>query len=281
MRVATILLGGTLATASVSRAQSTQFGADRATGIAFQAGTQRIAMAVECVLRRGRLDILAVDSAPAVLRNGLNLDPLAARGEYYLFDSTSFILVHPASKTFSVFAIAATAHNFKNGREGWPEIFDLPTIRTRSVSAAEGVKRRLERHGAFDIYWHVDVDWDRPTFNVLSRGRMDVGDAPLSESTVVRWFGPALAVAQLATIDSTWFPNDQIGLTSIAPLIGDNGATTNFASKQRLTQLRITAIDLARLTLPTDYTPFVVAGSLTERQAEQQVARWRTPPRIR
>jgi hypothetical protein len=232
-------------------------------------------------VRRGRLDILAVDSSPPVLRNGLNLDPLGVRGDYYLFDSSSFILVRPASKTFSVFAIKAISYNFNNGREGWPEIFDFPTIRTQSVSAAEGAKRRLERHGTFGVFWHVDVDWDQPTFNVLSRGRMDVDDAPLSESTVVRWFGPALAVAQLATMDSTWFPSERIGLTSVAPLIGDNGATTNFPSKQRLTQLRITAIDLLRLTLPTGYTPLVVPGSLTERQAEEQAASWRAPPRIR
>jgi hypothetical protein len=280
MRVATIL-AGTLAAASISHAQAPQLGADRAAGIAFRSGTQRVTMAVECVVRRGRLDILAVDSTPPVLRNGLNLDPLGSRGDYYLFDSASFILVRPASKTFSVFALKATSHNFNNGREGWPEIFDFPTIRTQSVSAAEGAKRRLERHGAFDIFWHVDVDWDLPTFNVLSRGHIDVIDAPFSESTVARWFGPALALAQLATIDSARFPSERIGLTSVAPLIGDNGATTNFASKQRLTQLRITAIELPRLTLPADYNPVVVAGSLTERQAEDQAAHWRASPRIR
>lgn len=254
-------------------------GAERAPGIAFQSGSNHAALAIESAARRGRVDILAIDSAAPVLRNGINLAPLGVRGDYYLFDSTSFVLVRPASKTFAIFDIADAAYNFNNGREGWPEMFDIPAmIPAQSVSAAEGARRQLERHGAFRIYWHVDMD---AGFVVLSRGRLGVVDAPLGESTVVRWFGPALALAQLATIDSTWFPNDRIGLAAVAPLVGDGGSTTNFMSRNPLTQLRIAAIDLARLTLPSDYTAVVIAGSLAESRARERIVAWRIPPRAR
>jgi hypothetical protein len=246
-------------------------------------------MAVESAARRGRVDILAIDSAAPVLQNGLNLAPLGVRGDYYLFDSTSFVLVRPASKTFAIFAIVDAAYNFNNGREGWPEMFDIPSaIRTQPVSVAESARRQLERHGAFHVYWHIDADsWHIDAVSglssstVLSRGRLGVSDAPLGEATVARWFGPALALAQLATIDSTWFPNDRFGLVAVAPLVGDEGSATNFISKQRLAQLRITAIDVARLTLPSDYTVVAIAGSLTESQAKERIVVWRTPPRAR
>ena len=280
MRITAILLTATIASSGVSGAQSAQVGADRTAGIAFESGTDHSALAVECTARRGRVDILTRDSAPPVLLNGVNLASLGVRGDYYLFDSTSFVLVRPASKTFAVFTVDV-AYNFNNGREGWPDMFAFSTIRTQPVSAAEGAKRQLERHGAFQIYWHVDVDWELPSFAVLSRGRLRVVDAPVGESTVVRWFGPALALARLATIDSTWFPNSRIGLTAIAPLVGDNGSTTNFSSKQWLERLRITAIDLTRLTLPSDYTAVAIPGSLTESQAKERIASWQTLPRNR
>ncbi len=253
-------------------------GAERAAGIAFQSASSHVALAIESAARRGRADILAIDSAAPVLRNGLNLAPLGVQGDYYLFDSTSFVLVRPASKTFAVFAIVDAAYNFNNGREGWPDWFEFPaSIRAQPVSAAEGARRQLERHGAFHVYWHVDVD---AGFAALSRGRLGVVDAPLGESTVVRWFGPALALAQLATIDSSWFPNDRIGLTAVAPLVGDDASTTNFISTQRLARLRITTIDLTRLTLPSDYTAVAIAGSLPESQARERIVAWRIPPRM-
>jgi beta-lactamase regulating signal transducer with metallopeptidase domain len=263
--------------------------ADRAPGIAFQAGSNHVAMAVESAALRGRVDILATDAAAPVLRNGINLAPLGVRGDYYLFDSTSFVLVRPASKTFAIFAIVDAAYNFNNGREGWPEMFDIPSaIRTQPVSAAESARRQLERHGAFHVYWHIDANsWHIDAVSglsssaVLSRGRLGVGDAPLGESTVARWFGPALALAQLATIDSSWFPNERIGLTAVAPLVGDNASITNFISKQQLAQLRITIIDLTRLTLPSDYTAVAIAGSLSGSQAKERIVAWRNPPRAR
>jgi beta-lactamase regulating signal transducer with metallopeptidase domain len=251
-------------------------------GVAFQAGSNGVAMAVECAARRGRIDIFAIDSAAPVLRNGVNLAPLGIRGDYYLFDSTSFVLVRPASKTFAVFAIADASYNFNNEREGWPDMFEFtPSVRTQSVSAAEGATRQLEQHGAFHVYWHVDVDQNLPGFSVLSRGRLGIGDSPFGESTVAKWFGPALALAQLATIDSTWFPNERLGLTAVAPLVGDGGSTTNFMSRNRFDQLRIAAIDVTRLTLPSDYRAVVIAGSLSENQAKERIVAWQTSPRAR
>jgi beta-lactamase regulating signal transducer with metallopeptidase domain len=255
--------------------------ADHVAGIAFGSGGNHVALAVESAARRGRVDILAVDSAAPVLLNGLNLAPLGVQGDYYLFDSTSFVLVRPASKTFTIFAVVDATYNFNGLREDWPQAFDFPTIRTQPVSVAQSAIRQLERHGAFHIYWGVDVDSKLPSFTVLTRGRMSVGDAPLGESTVAKWFGPALALAKLATIDSTWFPNERIGLAAVAPLVGDDASTTNFMSRQRLTRLRIAPIDLTQLTLPSDYTAVSVAGSLPESRARELIAGWRTPPRAR
>jgi beta-lactamase regulating signal transducer with metallopeptidase domain len=283
--VAMLIVASTVSATTVVRrgAEQSPSGARAlSAGIAFQAANNHVAMAVESAARRGRLEILAVDSAAPVLRNGLNLAPLGVRGDYYLFDSTSFVLVRPASKTFAIFAIVDAAYNFNDGREGWPDVFDIPSaMRTQPVSAAQGAMRQLERHGAFRIYWHVDVDSDVPSFGVLSRGRLGVGDAPLGESTVAGWFGPALALAQLARIDSTWFPNDRLGLAIVAPLVGDNASTTNFMSKHRLAEIRITPIDLSRLTLPSDYRAVAIAGSLTESQAKERIVAWRTSPRAR
>jgi hypothetical protein len=239
MRITAILLTATIASSGVGSAESAQVGADRTAGIAFQSGTDHSTLAVECAVRRGRVDILTRDSAPPVLLNGINLASVGVRGDYYLFDSTSFVLVRPGSKTFAVFATVDVAYNFNNGREGWPVMFDFPAIRAQPVSAAEGAKRQLERHGAFQIYWHVDVDWDLPRFAVPSRGRLGVADAPLGESTVVRWFGPALALAQMATIDSTWFPipgsgspplHRSSGITGRPRTLAQSNGSNSFAS---------------------------------------------------
>jgi hypothetical protein len=277
MRLSTIILTATMAAAPVTQAQRPQTGVERTTGIAFQSGTDRFTIAVECAARRGRVDILATDFASPVLWNGLYLAPLSGRGDYYLFDSTSFILVRPASKTFAIFSIADATYNFNDRRDGWPDMFDFTTIRPQPVSPAEAVRRQAERHGAFQIYWHVDVDWDRPTFQVLSRGRLGVSDAPPGESTVARWFGPALALAELASIDSAGFLARRIGLTAVAPLVGENGSR-NLLSKQWLEQLRMVSVDPDKLTLPRDYTAVAIAGSLTENQARTWITSWHARP---
>ncbi|HEY4216812.1 MAG TPA: M56 family metallopeptidase [Gemmatimonadaceae bacterium] len=254
-------------------------GAARAPGIAFQSASIQVTMAVESAAGRGRVDVLAIDSAAPVLRNGVDLAPLGMRGDYYLFDSTSFVLVHPASKSFSVFAINDAAYNFAEDREGWPIPFEFPgRMRTQTISASESAMRQLERHGAFHVYWLLFADQSIPSSAILSLGRLGVADAPLGESTIVRWFEPALALARLATIDSTWVPNDRIGLTAVAPLVGDSGSTTNFISRNRIEQLRITPVELSQLTLPSDYKAVAIAGSLTESQASRRIVAWRSPP---
>ena len=124
--VAVLIVASTVSAKTVVQRAPGGARAERAAGIAFEAGSNHVAMAVESAARRGRLDIVAVDSAAPVLRNGLNLAPLGVRGDYYLFDSTSFVLVRPASKTFAIFAIVDAAYNFNDGREGWPDMFDFP-----------------------------------------------------------------------------------------------------------------------------------------------------------
>jgi hypothetical protein len=53
--------------------------------------------------------------------------PLGGQEDYYLFDSTGFVLVRPQAKTFSTFALTDASFNFENRRDGWPEWF--PALR--------------------------------------------------------------------------------------------------------------------------------------------------------
>ena len=57
---------------------------------------------------RGRLDVAAVARRrPPIRTEGIVLAaPLAKAGDYYLFDSTGFVLVRPGTRTFSSFQIA-------------------------------------------------------------------------------------------------------------------------------------------------------------------------------
>src|SRR3954454_6457176 len=48
---------------------------------------------------RGRLDMVANPASPALVAQGVSVaPPLATPGEYYLFDSTGFILVRPSQR---------------------------------------------------------------------------------------------------------------------------------------------------------------------------------------
>ena len=75
---------------------------------------------------RGRLDVTAVAHGPAIRTEGIVLAaPLAQPGDWYLFDSTGFVLVRPGAKTFSVFPLADDSYNVVGRREGWPAWFSL------------------------------------------------------------------------------------------------------------------------------------------------------------
>jgi hypothetical protein len=118
--------------------------------------------------------------------------PLAKPGDYYLFDSTGFVLVRPATRTFSSFQIADDRYNYEGRRDGWPAWFPFkrqPAIDTLGPDAPAVAFRQ---HGAYPVYWHADI-----TGRQLARGRFTLVDARPGELAVVRWFAATRALAGL------------------------------------------------------------------------------------
>ena len=141
---------------------------------------------------RGRLDVAAIARHPVVRTQGIVLAaPLAKPGDYYLFDSTGFVLVRPATRTFSAFQIADDRYNLEGRRDGWPAFFPFKrtSVDTLGPDAPAAI---LRQHGAYPVYWHADVPGRQ-----LARGYFIIVDARPGELAAVRWFGAARALAGL------------------------------------------------------------------------------------
>jgi hypothetical protein len=141
---------------------------------------------------RGRLDVSGVARHPVVRIAGVVLAaPLATPGDYYLFDSTGFVLVRPVSRTFSSFHIADDHYNYEGHREGWPAFFPFkrPSLDSLGPAAPPDL---LRQHGAYPVYWHADIPGRQ-----LARGRFTLVDARPGELAAVRWFAATRALAGL------------------------------------------------------------------------------------
>ena len=138
---------------------------------------------------RGRLDVSAVARHPVVRTQGVVLAaPLAQPGDYYLFDSTGFILVRPATRTFSSFQIADDRFNYEGRRDGWPAIFPFKRTVVDTLGDAAPAAT-LRQHGAYPVYWHADLPGRQ-----LARGRFTIVDGRPGELAAVRWFGATRAL---------------------------------------------------------------------------------------
>jgi hypothetical protein len=136
---------------------------------------------------RGRLDVIATQPGPVMSVAGITIaDPLAERGDYYLFDSSGAILVRPTTRTFSSFAFTDHAYNYVENREGWPEWFEMSAIRPQALSGP--VPAEKLQHGTISLFWHLDREQRTPSVRVLARGRLRIRDAPIGEIGVARWF---------------------------------------------------------------------------------------------
>lgn len=200
---------------------------------------------------RGRLDVTAVARrTPTVRTQGIVLAaPLATAGDYYLFDSTGFVLVRPATKTFSVFQIADDRFNYEGRRDGWPAFF--PFKRTTVDTLGEGTPPAVQRqHGAYPVYWHLDIPG-----RSLARGRFTVVDARPGELTVVRWFAASRALAALLmrgdVLGGAEPTVTALGLWGEAV---DTLPPTAIAEMRPFIALRRTDVREEQLVLPTDYT---------------------------
>jgi hypothetical protein len=141
---------------------------------------------------RGRLDVVAVARHPVIRTEGIVLGaPLAKSGDYYLFDSTGFVLVRPATRTLSAFQIADDRYNLEGRRDGWPAFF--PFKRTSVDTLGHDTPAAiLRQHGAYPVYWHADIPERQ-----LARGYFIVVDGRPGELAAVRWFAATRALAEL------------------------------------------------------------------------------------
>jgi hypothetical protein len=251
----------------------------RARGVAYSVTMNRLSFTVQCANGRGRIDITEKAPGPIVLMDSIDFAPLGDPGDYYLFDGSTLLLVQPRFHNFVAFALRDGAYSFDNGRAGWPTEFDIPMrIQVDTVKSTALPRLPSRPDGPIQVFWHLDVDWGLPTFDVISRGRLSALAAPAGEATVVRWVEPTLALDSLALRDSTWFPNERFGLTSVTPLAArPGGRTTNFTSKNRISALRITAIDRSRFVLPANFTE-ARRGSATPAMQAESLLKWREWP---
>jgi hypothetical protein len=213
-------------------------------------GLKRFAGVVVFAAGRGRLDIESVSKGPEVTTDGIRIgNLLAGSGDYLLFDSTGFILVRPASKTFSSFQLTDAAYDYRYSRDGWPAFFNLSDAPSRLdtvTSPAAG-----KQFGDIRIYWHLNLI----SGGIIAGGRLAVAQAPPAEASVVRWFGPSQALANMTAAGGS-LPRGLASLTSVVtlhPLVGER-PQINFFNEHMLWGIKPIDVDGSRLVLPDEYT---------------------------
>lgn len=242
---------------------------------------------VEFADGRGRLEVIAPHYGPPIAVRGRTIAaPLASAGDYYLFDSTGFVLVRPASRTFSTFALSESSYrlgDIPDPREGFMEFSPL-----RADTLAANDSAHLKQHGAFTVRWHLDRRRANGPSQVLVRGRIELPDAPAGEASVVRWFGAAAALARVMD-GSGEFSTDSLQVTALIVLPtsgsgtpGASGPPVTLIVLHPLTAVSAGSVDLARLVLPAGFTEqpwpgFEHAGNVPV-PARDAGARWRTAP---
>ena len=199
---------------------------------------------------RGRLEIDSLSEGPLVQADGIETSTLLARpGDYYLFDSTGFILVRPASKTFSSFQLTDAAYDYRYSREGWPAFFDIKEAPSPfdTVRSPDGTRQS----GQVRIYWHLNL----LVGGIIAGGRIAVGDAPPGEASVVRWFGPSQALANM-TASGGSLPNGIASLAAVVTLHPPSGnrPRVNFITEHMIWGIKPIGVDRSRLLLPEGFT---------------------------
>jgi hypothetical protein len=222
---------------------------------------------------RGRIDILTRPARP-IIRVGdviVGQSPVVA-GDYYLFDSTGFVLVRPGAKQYSILRISDAAFNYEGRRDGWPAFFPFAPTRVDTVSADSVA---TSDHAEHHIYWHVDVAKDTVctmggcSVEELARGRTTIADAPVAELLVARWFGPAQALADLPG-GVARLRDKPVRVTTVSPITGIH----------RIRDVRATSVSPASLAVPSDFVEVPWPG-LPASSASRDVARgakWRSLP---
>ena len=240
-----------------------------------------VAGVVDFAHGRGRLDIDSVAGRDVSIgRIGITR-PHARAGDYYLFDSTSFVLVRPKEKTFSVFSIGRSWVHLGSARDSSEGFMEFSGLRADTLPAADSAA--LQQHGPVTVRWHLDRRRSSPPpIDVLSRGWIEVADAPAGEASAVRWFGAAAALAALsADTDSLHDANLQITATVVLKTQGQGGPL-NLIVIHPINTFARTEIDATRLALPRGFSETPWPGIKFEpgqvRTNDDVVGRWRRIP---
>ena len=233
---------------------------------------------------RGRMDMVANPASPELVTEGVSVaPPLGTAGEYYLFDSTGFILVRPSQRTFSSFVIADHEFNYENRRDGWPSEFAFTPSGSLKIDTlgARPLDRHVIRHGPTRVYWIFKMGMTTPMPAVNAVGRLSIADAPPGEGGIARWIGPTEALAEMAQ-RSAVVDERKVELISVVPLQPPQRGSIDLSQRQNIQCLRTTDIDLAKLALPSDFREASWPGFQNEpglaRLTERAVARWRAVP---
>jgi hypothetical protein len=242
---------------------------------------------VEFAAGRGRLDVTARRDGPPIAVQGVPIAaPLAGPGDYYLFDNAGFVLVRPASRTFSTFVLSESSYRLGDVHEPRETMMEFSRLRADTLAATDSA--RLTQHGPFTLRWHLDRRDGDGSARVLVRGWIELSDAPAGEASVVRWFGAAAALAGMRDgLDA--LPRDALQVTAAVVLprfgFGAPGATTehvNLIVIHPLIRVAATSIDPARLVLPAGFTetrwPGFEHASPSAVSPRAATDRWRTLP---
>jgi hypothetical protein len=243
--------------------------------------------AVEFAAGRGRLDVIARTSRPSIAVKGVTINaPIASSGDYYLFDSTGFVLVQPTSRTFSTFALSESSFRLGDVREPREGFMEFSPIRADTLAANDS--GRLTQHGPYTVRWHLDRQQANGPARVLARGWIELPDAPAGEARVVRGFGSAAVLASMRDgFRAT--PPDSLRVTAAIVLptpgsgaLGSTGAPLTLIVLHPLAQVTTAGIDPARLVLPQGFTerpwPGFEGTAHSPTPASSAAARWRTMP---
>lgn len=237
---------------------------------------------VEFAAGRGRLDVTAARGGPTLAVNGVAIAmPLARPGDYYLFDSTGFVLVRPTARGFSSFVLSRAS--FRQGDVIAAEEGFMEFARLRADTVTAGDSSRLRQHGPVTLRWHLDRRHAAGPVDVLARGWLDLQDAPAGEASAVRWFGAAAALATMPGGLGA-LPPDSLQLTAAVILSppGERGTPVNLIVLHALSAVAVVDIDPTRLVLPAGFTETLWPGfertSGLPELARDAGARWRTMP---
>jgi hypothetical protein len=231
-----------------------RFGVDTLeTPVAWRGELSRVAGTVEFASGRGRFTVTAIRGGPAVAMNGITVAaPLARPGDYYLFDSTGFVLVRPPSRTYSRFELTRADYNHTGAF--LPGQFLMKNTPWQTDTLSRDDARRRQQHASVSIHWHLDSVDARGPVKLYARGWLELRDAPASEAGVARWFGVAAAIASRPGGVRS-LPRDRLQVTSVT-LLRRPGETDRYLRYLGLlTPLHLAAavIDPSRLVLPSGY----------------------------